>query len=382
MLSVRAVDRESDWKAFQQVPRTVYRNDPHWIPEIATDLEPLLVHPTAGWRQRADTQAFVAWKGTIPVGRIVVIEDHRQNRRNEESVAFFGFYEAIADDDVAFGLFDAAAGWARQRSLTELRGPVNPSMEYGAGLLVGADGRSPLIGMPYNPMYYAEQVGRWGMTKVKELHSYRALGAPSSWLASDRAVLDRGRRRAKVRFRAIRLDRFEQEVESVRQLYNAAFDGFWGFTPLDGDEFLQLANGFRPILDPELAVFAEIDGRPIGFLMAIPDVNQALARAARFRNGVIRNLVTLWHWKGPRRRKVISHVRVDMLMLEPDYIGTGIAFLLLAELVDRIRNRGYASLEGAPVLEGADWIRPLRGMVEVDRVYRVYGRSISRASRT
>ena len=52
--------------------------------------------------------------------------------------------------------------------------------------------------------------------------------------------------------------------------------------------------------------------------------------------------MTLWHWKGPRRSKVITHVRVDMLMLEPDYIGTGIAFLLLAELVDRIRNRGYA----------------------------------------
>jgi len=252
-------------------------------------------------------------------------------------------------------------------------------MEYGAGFLVGAGGRSPLIGMPYNPAYYAEQVGRWGMTKVKELHSYRALGSPSSWLASDRAVLDRGRRRANVRFRAIRLDYFEQEVESVRQIYNAAFDGFWGFTPLDADEFRQLANGFRPILDPELAVFAEIDGRPIGFLMAIPDVNQALAMAARFRNGVIRNLVTLWHWKGPRRRRVISHVRVDMLMLEPDHAGTGIALLLLAEIVDRVRDRGYASLEGAPVLEGADWIRPLRGMVEVDRVYRVYGRSLSRA---
>jgi hypothetical protein len=41
-------------------------------------------------------------------------------------------------------------------------------------------------------------------------------------------------------------------------------------------EFWRLANQFRPFLDPNLALFAEVDGECVGFCVAIPEPTRAL----------------------------------------------------------------------------------------------------------
>lgn len=377
MITVKPVTSKSDWDAFKKVPQTVYLNDPHWIPDNVIDLDALLINPKPKLRHRSDTQAYIAYNGATAVGRVVAIADHRYNEYHQDCVAFFGFYEAIKSDAVAFGLLDAVEDWARCRSLTHLYGPVNPSMEYSVGVLINGGGHPALVGMPYNPEYYADHLGRWGMHKVKDLHSH-LFQNPHTWLTNNRRFWERWHRSSSVTFRSLDLRRFEQEVETVRQIYNSAFVRFWGFTPLDREDFLDLANSFRPILDEDLVVFAELDQRPVGFLMVIPDVNQALMKAGRWRNGLVRNLIAFWHWKGPGRRHTMRHARVDMLMVHPDCPNIATAGLLILETLRRIHDKGYSSFEAAPVLEGSAWLRSLRDTpaLEPRRTYRVYGREL------
>jgi GNAT superfamily N-acetyltransferase len=323
----------------------VYQNDPHWTSDDTVDLDTLVddVRPDA--RRRADIQAFVAFDGTAPVGRVVAIADHRYNEHRGDRAAFFGFYEAIDREEVAFGLLDAAAGWARERQLTHLYGPVNLSVSHSAGMLVTGCDRPALVGMPYNPEYYVDHVSRWGMRKVKDLHSYHlptprrrdpgARRAPQGWQPISGMA-----------FRTLDPHRFDEETETIRRIYNAAFVDFWGFAPVEPDEFRQLAEGFRAILDPELVVFADVNGESVGYLMAIPDVNQD------------------------------RHARVDMLAVHPDHQKSWVGGMLIFELLRRIYRSGYTSAEAAPILEDATWPHSLRGSLTLSRVYRVYGRQL------
>lgn len=351
MSTIKPVTSAADWDAFKQVPFEVYRDDPLWLADETTDIDAMLIDPAPGIRAQADTQAFVAYDGSTPVGRVVAIANHRYRARHDDPAAFFGFFESVARDEVAFALLDAAAGWARDRALTSLYGPVNLSVSHSAGLLVTGGGQPALIGMPYNPAYYADQLTRWGMTKLKDLHSYLLPKPRSRVQQPDRPVPLAWQPPAGLTFRTMDARRYDQEIETIRVIYNAAFGDFWGFTPVDRDEFTMLAAGFRPVLDPELVVFAEVDDAPVGYLMAIPDANQS----------------------GP-------HVRVDMLAVHPEHQHSWVGGLLIFDLLRRVYRKGYAAAEAAPILEDANWPRTLRRNLTLTRVYRVFGRRLDRAT--
>jgi GNAT superfamily N-acetyltransferase len=336
MSIVMPVTDRTGWAAFRSVPQRVYRDDPYWVADETVDFDAVLIDADPDTRRRADTQAFVAYDSAEPA-------------------AFFGFYEAVQRDTVAFGLLDAAASWARDRGLTHLYGPVNLSMTYGAGLLVSGHGQPALVGMPHNPEYYDDQLTRWGLSKTKDLHSY-SFPVPRADRPRGRAGVVNWRPMAGLSFRHLDPARFDEEMGMIRRIYNDAFVDFWGFTPSDPAEFARLADGFRPVLDEELVVFVEVDGRPIGYLMAFPDINQVAA-------------------DGPPR-----HARIDMLAVHPDYQNTWVGAMLIFEMLRRLHCKGYVSAEAAPILEDASWPRSLRGRaLQLTRVYRVYGRPLEAA---
>lgn len=382
MISVQAVQTGSHWRAFRRVPRAAYRHDPNWIPIELVDIDRFLINPSPQRRARATTQAFVAFDEGKPVGRVVAIADHDFISHSRTRCCFFGFYEAVADDEVAFALLDEVRTWALGRSLTQLCGPFNPSMVYGAGVLVGEAAQRPLIGMPHNPGYYATHLERWGMTGVKDFHSY-LIADPYSLLhspafATQFAMWQRFSARSPVTFRSMTHQSFDRDLETVRTLYNRAFGNFIGFAPLPAEEMQDLADTVRPILDLQLTVIAEIDCRPVGFLMAIPDVNELASRSA------LRWQANLWS-RTLRQRltgaatPMTANIRVDMLVVDPDCGYQPTAGLLLVEMLRRIHDRGYATVEGAPVLEDGSWIQPFRRKLNLTphRTYRLYSKDIT-----
>lgn len=41
-------------------------------------------------------------------------------------------------------------------------------------------------------------------------------------------------------------------------------------------EWHRQAEKLRPLIDPDFAVFAQVEGREVGFGLGLPDINQAL----------------------------------------------------------------------------------------------------------
>ena len=88
-------------------------------------------------------QLFVARRDGRDVGRIAAILDAHHNALPREKTAFFGFFESVDDPAVSRLLFEAVRVWGRERRMTRLRGPTNPTLNDEAGCSSTASIRRP-----------------------------------------------------------------------------------------------------------------------------------------------------------------------------------------------------------------------------------------------
>jgi len=317
----------------------------------------------------ARIRLFVAERAGELVGRIAAIVNELHNQTHHDAVGFFGFFESIPDDSVARALVHAAGAWLREQGRTHIRGPVNPSMNDECGLLVEGFDRPPVIMMPYNPPYYAELLQACGFQKAKDLLAY--------WLTEQflSPKLQRGqelvRQRFGIRIRGMDFRNrklFQEDVECIKAIYNQAWEPNWGFVRLTDAEMDALVAGFKQIADPELAIFAFRGEEPIGFALAVPDINQVL----RFnRSGS--TLGALWHFVTKRHR--IDTMRILILGILPKYQHIGADAVLYYELGVRGLRKGFRYAEASWVLED-NWAmrNPLEKMLgaQLYKRYRIY----------
>jgi len=293
----------------------------------------------------AEAEYFLAERPAIGVvGRIAAIHNRAHNGFHQDRVGFFGFFECVNNQAVANALFEAAALWLRVRGLDTMRGPASFSTNEECGLLVEGFDTPPTVLNPHNPTYYPQLVESAGFAKAKDLLQYRSISPELPERLNQAAY--KVRERLRVTLRPIDMRRFQKEIEVVKVLYNGAWERNWGFVPLTDAEMDSIAEQFKSILIPELFVFAERDGEPMGLAIAVPDMNVALKtnRSGRLFPGIIR---ILWRWKV----KKIDRLRIVLLGVLKEYRGTGAAEMLYHWIWTRGTAIGFRWGEAGWVLE-------------------------------
>ena len=289
-------------------------------------------------------QLYLAYKDGQPAGRIAAIENTLHNEFHEDRVGFFGMFESIEDREVASALIDEAAQWVRARGLEVMRGPTNFSTNEECGLLVEGYDKSPCIMMTYNPPYYAELLEGCGFKKAKDLLAME--GSEEGVNRRRFSLLERAIKRSGLDFliRPIDMKNFNAEVALVRDLYNDAWERNWGFVPMTDEEVDHMAAQLKPVVDPDLAVIGEVNGEPVGFALALPDVNQAIrhANGRLFPFGLFK---LLWHMRR------INGIRIITLGVKKEYRGTPLAPLFYKEIFETGTSKGHDHGESSWVLE-------------------------------
>ena len=105
---VTPVQGWKDRRKFLNLPWTIYRHDPHWIPKLRIIERELLGFRHHPFHETAEVATFLASRNGEVCGRVAAIVNHEHNRTHGEKRGFFGFFECIDDADVAGALFDAA----------------------------------------------------------------------------------------------------------------------------------------------------------------------------------------------------------------------------------------------------------------------------------
>jgi len=366
---VEAVRRARDQRAFVALPYALHRADPNWPPLLRRDVRLLLDRRRNPFFEHGEAEYFLARRHGRVVGRIAAIRNRLHEEAHGDGAGFFGFFESEDDPRTAALLLEAAAGWLRARGLRSLRGPLSFSINDDAGLLVDGFDTPAALMMPHNPRYYSSLVEAAGLRGIRDLLVYENTAGPlPRRLADAEPVL---LQRHGVRVRPFDLDRFDAEVARVQELFNRGWERNWGFVPFTDREIEHLAAQLRPVVVPRLVLFAEASGRPIGFVAALPDLNQALRAnpSGRFFPGILRVL-----WASRR----ITRLRVLLLGTLPEWRGRGIDALLYKRIWDEAKALGYTWAEAGWILEDN---LPMRNGLErmgfrVYKTYRVYEKAL------
>ena len=369
-ITVRPVLTSQDTTKFIRFLWRVYRESPAWVPPLMMDRKKLMDTKKNPFYKHAEVEFYLAECEGQVVGRIAAILNHNHNKEHNEIIGFFGFFECINDQSVANALFDRALEFLRARGVKAVRGPANPSVNDEYGLLVDGFDLSPTILMTYNPPYYMQLIENYGFRKAKDLYAY-LLSQETVYSARLERANSMVKKRQGIILRPINMKRFNDDVELIKDVYNKAWAKNWGAVPMTDDEIDALAADLKPIVVPELVLFAEIQGKTIGFALSIPDINVALRYNEN--GGLLTGLYHLY-----TKKKEIDLVRIIVLGVLPEFRSTGAAGVLFYETAARAKKLGYKYGEASWILEDNEAMNHSAEVMngKITKRYRIYERLV------
>ena len=325
MISVRPAIARRELRDFIDFPYRLHARDPLWVPPLRRDVALLLSRTKNPFFEHAEAEYFLAEQDGKVVGRIAAIANRLHNEFHQDKVGFFGFFECVNDQAVANTLLDAAAAWLRPRGFATMRGPASFSTNDESGVLIDGFDTPPTLMMPHNPPYYLALLERAGFSKAKDLLVYQGGSMDAAVPVPERLAraTELIRKRAGLTLRALRVKDFAAEVERIKELYNLCWERNWGFIPMTDHEIDHLATQFKPVVVPELAPFLEKDGKPVGFALALPDLNVVFQKN---RSGGMFPMVLKLLWALKTRK--IRRCRILLLGIIPEYRNKGFDAIL------------------------------------------------------
>ena len=358
---------------FLHLPERIYAGDAAWVAPLMFEQKqrvfenkPLFAH--------CEVAAWVAYRDGMPVGRITAQLDQMQPEDEAGKIGYFGMLEAVDDRSVFDALFETAQDWLRARGAASVRGPYNLSINEDLGLLVDNFEDPPFIMMGHAPRYYSGRVEEQGFEAVKDLLTYKVR---PDFVAPDvmQKLATRASRTVKIRT----LDRKNKaaDFEAMRDMFNDAWSDNWGFVPFTHEEFEETAKVLSLLLPDDFIQIAEIEGRPVAFITAFPNINELI--------GDLRGRLLPFGWaKLLWRIKVTGarSARVALMGVRKEYqysrLGPTLAFLVIDAVRKAMVKRNVTSVEMGWVLEDNDGMRHIIEAVgsTIYKRYRVYQKTL------
>jgi GNAT superfamily N-acetyltransferase len=264
---------------FLSLPRRIYRDIPQWVPPLQGDERKRLDVKHYPFYKHSQAAFFLAYEGQAAVGRLAVLDNRPYNEFNHEKAAFFYLFECEQDAEIARQLFEAAFTWARGRGLEQMLGPKGFTALDGMGMLVKGFEHRPALGVPYNPAYYPGLIEAQGFTTHREVASGYLGEENIQFPEHIHELAERIKER-----RGLRIARFETRSElrrglnCLKELYDGTIEESSGNAPITQEETDMLINQMIWVADPNLFKIVMKDDKPVGFLMAYPDISEGLQK--------------------------------------------------------------------------------------------------------
>lgn len=335
---VRPVRGRRDLRRFVQFPATVRRDDRNWVRPLRSEVLRRLDPQRNPFYATARRELFLAERAGSAVGTVAAIVDDARNAATGESVGYFGYFETIDDPEVTRALLHTAAGWLAGAGLTTMRGPINGSTSDETGVLVAGFDSRPALWQGHHPPHYRLRLEGLGLTTYDEVLAYQlSYDDIGRDLANLPAFLPRLAARARAGGATVRSTSdatWTADIAAAHRLYLHSHRTLRGHGGMSFEEFSSIANSMRIVLDPDLAILVELAGEPVGFAIAVPELNQALGR--RRGHLPVWGSIRLLH--DVRRLRTAS---VKLLGVLPEHRGRGLGPLLCDELIRRLVAKGY-----------------------------------------
>jgi GNAT superfamily N-acetyltransferase len=360
-------------REFIMLPYRLYRGDANWVPPLIGDEKKFLQARRNPFLRNNRVELFLCRRGGEIVGRIAAILNRDHQRQHHDRCGFFGMFECIDDRQAAEMLLQAAAEWLQANGCDTLRGPVSFSVNGTAGLLTDGFNRPPAVMMAYNPPYYQELLAGLGFRPAMRFFAYEV---SRETIRFPRAV-DRLEERLNgegIHFRFFDLGQAERDMGILIDLFNRAWADNWGFVPATLAEGLDDWKKMHPVIKPDLVFFAEKEGKPVGFSLSMPDINQALRPLGG-------RLFPLNWLRLLRNLKKIDSIRVTLMGVLKEYRHLGIDLAFYRMTAENAYRHGIYKAEMSWILESNEPMnRVLRHInAAIIKTYAIYEKKLGQA---
>jgi len=367
---------------FVDTGRRFASREPHAVPQLRGEQLELVDPAKNPFFGHAAHQLFVARRGDAVVGRIsahidrLALELPRQQGFGP-GAGMFGYFDA-ADEAVAHALLRAAEDWLRGQGMDRAIGPISMSIWEEPGLLVSGQDHAPMIMMGHHPEIYQHWIESAGYARAKTLLTYD-LDVTVGFPPLIRRIVQSGQRNERISLRPVDLSRWDEEVETILAILNDAWSNNWGFIPFTNAEIAYAGKKLKPIIHPQINLIAEVDGKPVAFMLTLPDINDVLRKV----NGRLWPLgwLRLLRWM---RRPSGAGMRVPLMGVRRELHNSRLASQLAFMMISQIREVAIAEYQTKRaeigwILDDNQGMKAIADAIgsTVNREYAIYERSLA-----
>lgn len=375
MIEVHKLDTESkpEVKEFIQFHFDLYKNCPQWVPPFRQDIALMLNKKKHPFYDHSEADFFVARRNGKIVGRVAAMENKPFNQYHNTRKIQFYLFDSLDEQEITNALFDAVAGWGRERGMTEIVGPKGFNAFDGYGIQVkGFEHRQMMTMMNYNFPYYARLMENAGFERENDFVS--SYVPRKKFIVPDKAedVARRVRERGTFVVKDFKNKRELKEwAGRIGDAYNKTFVNNWEYYPLTAREVKFLLDNLLVLADPKLIKIILFKDQVIGFLLGFPDVSAALQR----HNGRITPWAIIDILLETKRTKWISLNGVGIL---PEYQGRGGNALLYSEMKKTVWDYGFDHAEQTQMADTAVQVRKDMEALgaKIYKVHRIFHKEI------
>lgn len=332
MYEVVEVKSEKNISNFHGVLDTIYKGDSGFIKPITTDVEEVFLPSKNLAFKEGEAVRYILLKEKKVVGRVAAF----YRTKSDGKMGGMGFFECINDEKAAFLLFDTCQNWLKSKGCTYMDGPVNfGDRDSFWGLLV--ENKSyPSYRENYQPTYYKAFFENYGFEKTFEQLTSELTEEEFNYERFSK-LAGRVMQNEKYHFRTLDMGNLNKYAKDFAQIYNEAWTHHEDFKPLTQEAILKRLQQIKPVIDPDYAIFAYADERPIGFYVSMLEVNQIF----KYFNGKL-NLINKIRFL--LNRKKINKVRGIIFGVVPDFQNLGIETGMIMKFYEGFKKSGRINI--------------------------------------
>jgi hypothetical protein len=254
----------------------VFKGDPAWVPPLDMVLKERLDPKKDPVHHHADVTLFTAWKDGRLAGRVSATVDRAWLDTWKDDTGHFGYFDTIDDEEVARALLDRAEAWLRDKGMKRVNGPMGLNANQEIGILVDGFDHPPVLDMAHSRRWQGALLERCGYAKEKDLYAWR-YDENTPLTERTKKAWESVKQLPEVKLRSVNMKKLREEFGLIMEIYNETWAGKWAYVPISSAELDKMAADLSLVLDPEIAFIAEVEGKPGGMCIMVPNLNEVIA---------------------------------------------------------------------------------------------------------
>ena len=336
MITIEKVTGRRQRKDFLDFPLNLYKGNSCYTPPLYMD-EKKMFSKNFVYNDTCEHVYFNAYKDGVMAGRISGIIQKAANAKNGEKRVRFTRFDVIEDFEVARRLFDTVEGWAREKGMTAVVGPLGFSDLEREGLLVGGYEYPATFEETYNYPYYGDFIERLGYRKEVDWTGSR-LRIPKDYDGELEQMAGYVMRRYKLHLGLARntAEFIRLYADGIFELLDKSYDLLYGTVPFTESMKKLMLDNFRMVVDVKnVAVILDENDKMVCFGLAFPAIGDAVrASGGRLTPGTLVRLL-----KAIKRPDVID---LCLIGVDPEWLNRGVSVIVSAGLIGMLRRVKYA----------------------------------------